>query len=164
MGVIPKHEDGQKPKKGKRQSAKSVPERPNTVVLTGPDSWVSPTPSAMQHEVNYVAGLEDVPESLDFIARMLCRLTSDEHATTLSLGQGSHTSPVKLTLAENDYDDTMDRFVTALQRIADSVSKLAGLSRPRLESWHEQDEYEPRYKDIAVDGGAPGPKTDGKTL
>ena len=52
----------------------------------------------------------------------------------------------------------MDRLVTAVERIADSIAKLAGLSRPRLESWHEQDEYEPRYKDIAVDSGAPGPK------
>jgi len=45
-----------------------------------------------------------------------------------------------------------------LERIADSVAKLAGLTRPRLESWHEQDAYEPRYKDAACDGGAPGPK------
>jgi hypothetical protein len=54
----------------------------------------------------------------------------------------------------------MDRLVTAFERIADSVAKLAGLTRPRLESWHEQDQYEPRSKNIAVDGGAPGPKTD----
>jgi hypothetical protein len=52
----------------------------------------------------------------------------------------------------------MGRWVTAIERIADAVAKLAGLSRPRLESWHEQDEYEPRHKDIAVEGGAPGPK------
>ena len=66
--------------------------------------------------------------------------------------------PVKVTLSDNDNDDAMDRFVTALERIADSVAKLAGLSRPRLESWHEQDEYEPRYKSTACDGGATGPK------
>lgn len=48
--------------------------------------------------------------------------------------------------------------VTAFERIADSVARLAGLPRPRLESWHEQDVYEPRYKDVSVDGGAPGPK------
>lgn len=68
------------------------------------------------------------------------------------------TDPVKITLAANDDEDTLDRLVTAFERIADAVAKLAGLSRPRLESWHEQVEYEPRYKDIAVDGGAPGPK------
>jgi hypothetical protein len=66
--------------------------------------------------------------------------------------------PVTLTLAANDYDDTMERFVTALERIADSAAKLAGLTRPRLESWHEQEEYTPRLKDVACDGGAPGPK------
>jgi hypothetical protein len=158
MSVIPKHEDGQKPKKSKKQSAKSVPEQPNTVLLTGPDSWRSPTPSAMQHEVNYVGGLADLQESLDWIGRGINRLTNDECAATLSLGQGSNTNPIKLTLSENDYDDTMGRLVAAFERIADSVAKLAGLTRPRLESWHEQDEYEPRHKDIAVDGGAPGPK------
>ena len=35
----------------------------------------------------------------------------------------------------------MDRFITAVERIADSLARLAGLSRPRLEAWHEQDEY-----------------------
>ena len=53
----------------------------------------------------------------------------------------------------------MGRLVAAFERIADSVAKLAGLNRPRLESWHEQCEYEPRYKDIACDGGAAGPET-----
>lgn len=84
----------------------------------------------------------------------------DGYPVKVALEQGEQGSnPIQLTLSENDYDDTMNRFVTALERIADAVAKIAGLSRPRLESWHEQDEYEPRCKDIAVDGGAPGPKT-----
>lgn len=73
------------------------------------------------------------------------------------------TTPVKLTLADNDEHDTMDRLVAAIERIADSLAKLAGLSRPRLERWYEQEEYEPRHKSIACDGGAPGPAaTDGE--
>lgn len=73
----------------------------------------------------------------------------------VALEQGE---PIQFTLSENDYDDTLDRLVTAFERIADSVAKLAGLSRPRLEHWHEQEEYRPRYRDSACDGGAPGPK------
>lgn len=68
-------------------------------------------------------------------------------------------TPIKITLADNVEEDTIDRLVTAFERIADSVAMLAGLNRPRLESWHEQCEYEPRYKDVACDGGAPGPET-----
>jgi len=112
----------------------------------------------MQHDINYVAGLADVEASLDWIAKGISKLTSDDSSVGLALCQNLYGQPVQLTLSRNDYDDTMDRLVTALERIADSVSKLAGLTRPRLESWHEQDEYEPRYKDIAVDGGAAGPR------
>lgn len=83
------------------------------------------------------------------------RGSSDGHAISLSTGHG--TDPVKITLADDDYSDTMGRLVDAFERIADSVAKLAGLNRPRLESWHEQDAYEPRYKATAADGGAPGP-------
>ena len=65
--------------------------------------------------------------------------------------------PMKLTFADDDVEDAMSRFLSAFERIADSLAKLAGLSRPRLEHWYEQDEYEPRYKSSACDGGAPGP-------
>jgi hypothetical protein len=102
--------------------------------------------------------LDGVEASLDYVARVISRITSDDHTVGLSVGQGANTNPIKLTLADNDFDDTMNRLVTAFERIADSVAKLAGLNRPRLESWHEQDAYVPRYKDIAVDGGAPVPK------
>lgn len=152
--TVPKHEATKK-----REKKPAQPQQPNAVVVTGPDSGYRPSPS-MQHDINHVAGLADVEESLDWIARGISQLTSEERTVGLSLGQGSHTDPVKLTLADNDYDDTMGRLVTAFERIADSVAKLAGLNRPRLESWHEQDEYVPRYKEIACDGGAPGPKTD----
>ena len=156
MGTYLKHKDGKGPTKPKKQPVAE----PVKVVLTGPESGYPPSPS-LQHDINHVAGMEGVEESLDWIARGISRLTSDDFTVNLSLGQGGNTNPVKLTLADDDSGDTMDRLVLALERIADAVAKLAGLSRPRLESWHEQVEYEPRYKDIAVDGGAPGPKADG---
>jgi hypothetical protein len=147
-----------KQKTPKQRAARKQEDAPSRVVVTGPD--VPGYTSAMQHDINHVAGLGDLQDSLDWIARGLSRFTDDEHSVGVSLSTGYKTDPVKITLSGNDYDDTMDRFVTAVERIADSVAKLAGLNRPRLESWHEQEEYEPRYKDIACDGGAPGPKTD----
>jgi hypothetical protein len=100
-----------------------------------------------------VAGLGGIEQSLDVLAEVMGSPKS------LNVFTG-YDSTLRLTLAENDYDDTMGRVVTAFERIADSIAKLAGLSRPRLESWHEQEEYEPRGKSTACDGGAPGPKTD----
>ena len=119
---------------------------------------VEPSPTH-QHDINYVHGLGGVEASLDFIARALYHLNNPEHEINLSLGQGFNVNPVKITLADNDFDDTMDRLVIAVERIADSLAKMAGLTRPRLESWHEQSEYTPRYRDQAENGGAPGPPT-----
>jgi hypothetical protein len=137
MGTYLKHKDGQPAKK--RQSKQTAqPQQPTDVVLT-------------EH-----ASLAGIEGSLDWIARELGRLTSDE--TSFSLSTAHNTNPVKITLADCDETDTMDRLVLAFERIADSVAKLAGLNRPRLESWHEQDEYVPRHKETACDGGAPGPK------
>jgi hypothetical protein len=158
MGTYLKHKDGQ-PRKKRESKQPQQPQQPNTVVLVGPESGYPPSPS-LQHDINHVAGLDGVEASLDWIARSLSQLGNDEHCVNLSLGQGSNIYPIKLTLSDNDFDDIMDRLVTSLERIADSVAKLAGLTRPRLESWHEQDEYTPRYKDSACDGGAPGPKAD----
>ena len=138
----------------KKQEAPTKSE-PVHVVVTGPDvPGYVPTPS-LQHDINHVTGLAGIEESLDWIKRGISHLTSDEHCIHLTTGFG--TSPVKLTLADNDEDNAMDRFLSAMERIADSLARLAGLSRPRLERWYEQDEYEPRYKDVACDGGAPGP-------
>ena len=151
----------QKDRQPKKREPKVVkPADAVKVVVSGPDdSSMHHTPS-MQHDINYLRGMDGIEGSLDWIARGLEKLTSDNHTVGLVHGQNRYSSPVQITLASNDADndDTMDRLVTAFERIADSVAKLAGLSRPRLESWHEQDEYEPRYKAIAVDGGAPGPK------
>jgi len=155
MGTYLKHKDGKGPSKPKKQTVTE----PVKVVLTGPESGYPPSPS-LQHDINHVAGMDSIEESLDWIAKGVSRLTSDDFNVNLSLGQGRNTNPVQITLRGNDYDDTLERLVTAVERIADSVAKLAGLSRPRLESWHEQVEYEPRYKDTACDGGAPGPKGD----
>lgn len=150
--------DGKFLKQPQRQAKKREPKKVNEtlsrIVVTGPDAG---HPS-IQHDINHVAGLDGVEQSLDWIARSLSQLTSDDHTVGVVLGQNRYAGPVKITFADNDEEDTVNRLVTAFERIADSVAKLAGLSRPRLESWHEQDEYEPRYKDIAVDGGAPGPK------
>jgi len=148
---VPKHEATKKREKKTRPQPQQ-----NTVVVTGPDSPGHVTPS-MQHDINHVAGLSGVEQSLDWIARGISQLTGENNSICLAT---AYDAPVKVALASNDHDDTMDRLVTAMERIADSVAKLAGLTRPRLESWHEQDQYEPRFKNIAVDGGAPGPKTD----
>lgn len=141
---------------GKRAKAAKAKSEPVNVVLTGPDdSKVLRTPS-MQHDVNYVRGLDGIEESLDWIARGLEKLATGEPSLGLYTGDGCF--PVKVTLAENINDDTMDRFVTAVERIADSLGRIAGLNRPRLEMWHDQSTYTPRYKELDVDGGAPGPK------
>jgi len=145
---FPKHENGKAPRKGKKQP--QVPEPSQPVVVMGPQE----NGASIQHDINHVAGMSGIETSLDWIARGIAALTSDDGAVSLTSGR---CVPLKITLAENDDEDTMDRLVTAFERIADSVSKLAGLNRPRLESWHEQDVYTPRYKEIAVDGGKPGP-------
>jgi hypothetical protein len=151
MGVI-KHEP-RKPRA--KKPTKTNMEQPVKVVVSGPASDYSRTAS-MQHDINHIGGLGDVEISLDEIARALYRLTGEDHAVSIYTGRNGY--PVKLALTDTDGNDVMDRLVEAIERIADSVAKLAGLSRPRLESWHEQDAYQPRYKDVAVDGGAPGPK------
>ena len=147
--------------KAKQPKAAKKPKDATRVVVTGPDTPGYMPSSSLQHDINHVAGLADIEESLDWIAKGISRLTSDEQCIHLSVSTGYNTDPIKLTLAPNDYDDTLDRVVTAFERIADSVARLAGLSRPRLECWHEQCEYTPRYRDAARDGGAPGPDAKG---
>jgi len=130
-----------------------------TVVVTGPDREPGDLSSAsINHEINYVAGIDGIEASLDWIAKGLARLTNEDCTVNLGLAQGSNIYPIKLALAENDFDDTMGRVVTAFERIADSLARIDGLSRPRLEEWHEQDEYTPRYREAMGDRGAPGPK------
>jgi hypothetical protein len=151
----PKHEGP-----NKRQPKKPQPDQPIRVEVTGPNSPAHmPTPS-MQHDINHVAGMAGIEESLDWLAKGINKLTSDDHTVGVIVGQNLYGAPVKLALSDSDGFDMMDRLVEAFERIADSVAKLAGLNRPRLESWHEQDAYEPRFKDVACDGGAPGPKTE----
>lgn len=145
---------GGPPKKAKKQSA--VPEaKDSTVIVKGPGDLTEP---ALQHDINHVQGLDGVEQSLDLIAQALSRLTNEDYVVPLSLAQGHHIHPVKITFADDKYGDTMSRLLSAVERIADALARLAGLSRPRLEQWYEQEEYEPRYKTIAADGGAPGPK------
>jgi hypothetical protein len=159
MGTFLKQSEveGPKKKKGVAKGKRNGDADAVKVVVSGSDDSHMRTPS-MQHDINYVSGLGGIEESLDWIARGISKLTCDEHSISLSTGYG--TDPVKLTLCPNDYDDTLDRLVTAVERIADSLARLAGLDRPRLELWHEQEEYTPRYKETACDGGAPGPKAD----
>ena len=141
----------------KQPAATKLEDAPNRVVVTGPDTGDLKSP-ALQHDINHVAGLDGIEQSLDWIARGIAALVSDDHTLGLVLGQNRYSGPVQITLTDEDGNSTTERLVTAFERIADSVAKLAGLSRPRLESWHEQDEYEPRYRETACDGGAPGPK------
>jgi hypothetical protein len=148
------------PQPSTRKNKKQSQPQPETspLVVTGPTvpNGIYPSTPSIQHEINHVAGLSGIEQSLDCLVSAVQRLSSDDF--DLSLSTGHSTDPVKITLVDNDYSDTMDRLITAFERIADSIAKLAGLNRPRLESWHEQDEYQPRYKDVACDGGAPGPK------
>lgn len=157
MGTYLKHKDGQPAKK--RQSKQTAqPQPPSTVVLTGPEQHLS-SPS-MQHDINHVEGMGDVATHLDWIGDAVARLTHDGNSVGVAVCQNRYGGPIQITPTDEDGNGTMDRLVTALERIADSVARLAGLNRPRLESWHEQNEYVPRYKETACDGGAPGPKTD----
>jgi hypothetical protein len=152
---FPKHEP--KKTKTKKPTQPQTQPQPSTVVLTGPESSHPPAPS-MQHDINHVAGLGEVATHLDWIGDAVARLTHDGNTVGLAVCQNTYGGPVQITTTDEDGNSTMDRLVTAFERIADSVARLAGLTRPRLESWHEQDEYTPRYKDIACDGGVPGPK------
>jgi hypothetical protein len=152
---FPKHEAA-RPRKGKKQPLPAATETAAKLVVTGPMSDHTGEPRSMQHDINHVAGMDGIEGSLDNLVGAVSRLTNDDHYVTLSVSQGSNTNPVQLTLSGNSYDDTMDRLVTAFERIADSVAKLAGLTRPRLEEWHHQDAYEPRYHDVPG-GEAPGP-------
>ena len=154
MALIPKHEvTTPAPRKGN----KKPPQPAVAAVAAAPDPNL---------------GLGDVAVALNRIAGLYAnhqrRMDMGENGLSISTSSfddpvkvqlESGDNPVKLTFADNIEDDAMDRLITAFERIADSIAKLAGLNRPRLESWHEQDEYEPRYKGVACDGGAPGPKT-----
>jgi hypothetical protein len=111
----------------------------------------------MQHDINYVKGLDGIEGSFDNLVSAVYRRTHDDHSVGVTVCQNQYGSPIKLTLASDDEEDTLPRLVTAMERIADSIAKLAGLSRPRLEEWHHQDDYEQRYHD-APGGEAPGPK------
>ena len=143
-------------RKSAQKRAAKKPEDGTRVVVTGPDTPAHLSSPALQHEINHVAGMDGIEASLDWIARSLGRVTDDDNTVGVVLGQNRYAGPVKITFADNDEEDTVDRLVTAFERMADSVAKLAGLSRPRLERWHEQSDYQPRYRDSACDGGAPG--------
>lgn len=134
--------------KRKRSSKKPPPPQP-------PPTKQEP----QQHEIKYVAGLGGIEQSLDWIARGISALTGDANSVSINNGYGP---ALKIALAENEEDDALYDLTTALQRIADAVAMMAGLSRPRLERWHEQEEYEPQCRSSACDGGAPGPSQ--KTL
>ncbi len=62
------------------------------------------------------------------LRRALSRLPDRTHVINVSEQQEEESSPIRLTLDENDSADTMGRIVTAFERIADSLAKLAGLS------------------------------------
>jgi hypothetical protein len=150
----------QKDAQAQKKRESKQPPQPNTVVLTGPEPSYGGSMRSIQHDINHVAGMDGIEGSLDNLASAVARLTHDDHSVGVAVCQNRYGTPVQLALTDTDGNDMMDRLVAAFERIADSVAKLAGLNRPRLESWHEQDEYTPRYKDTACDGGSPGPKKD----
>jgi hypothetical protein len=139
MGKFIKHEDKPGTDKPKRKPQGKPQEPGMHVEVTGPTVPAHVPSPSMQHDINHVAGLAGIEESLDWIAKGLNRLTADGQAISISTGYGS--DPVKVTLSANDSDDIMDSLVTAFERIADSVSRLAGLNRPRVVSWDEKREY-----------------------
>jgi hypothetical protein len=149
MAEYLKHKEVKGPKKSKPAKQVAPPE-PVRVVVTGPDVPQYKSSPALQHDINYVAGLGGIEQALDAMTAGINPLTDIRLSTGFD-------SPVKVTLADNDNDDALERLLTAAERIADSLARVAGLSRPRLEQWHEQCEYEPRYRSSACDGGAPGP-------
>lgn len=166
MPPIPQHEPSKKTKavKKTRLTVADMPhltDEATKVAVTGPMGDHGHHRS-IQHEINHIAGMDGIEGSLDNLVSVVKRLTLDDHHVGVTLSQNQYGSPVKLSLCDSDGFDFTDRLVDAVERIADSIARLAGLARPRLESWHEQDMYEPRFKDIAVDGGAPGPKTAAK--
>jgi len=156
MGII-KHEDKQGPQPKRKPQGKPS-ESVTRVEVTGPNVPAYTPTASMQHDINHVEGLDDVARHLGGIGDAVARLINDDSYVGLAVCQNRYGGPIQITPTDEDGNSTMDRLVTAVERIADSVARLAGLTRPRLESWHEQDEYEPRYKDIAADGGAPGPR------
>jgi len=140
MGNFPKLEQAEPkaPKKGPVKVKNPPPDEPA---------------QTHQHDINYVAGLGDVASKLDWIGDAVASLIADGNHVGLAICQNRYGGPIQLTATDEDGNGMMDRLVTAVERIADSLAKVAGLTRPRLESWHEQSEYTPRYRD----GGLPGP-------
>ena len=105
MTAVIKHE--RQPKRTKTPK-RAEEQQSMKVGVSGPDvPGHAPNPS-LQHDINHVAGLGDIEESLDWIARGIGKLTSDEHTITLNLSTGYRTDPIRVTLEPNDYDDTLD--------------------------------------------------------
>jgi hypothetical protein len=155
VSKIPKHE--QAPRKVKKPQHAAT-DNVTKAVVTGPMSDFTGRHGSIQHDINHVAGMDGIEASLDNLVTAVYRLSHDDHTVGLALCQNRYGGPIKLTLSDGDGYDMTERLVEAVERIADSVAKLAGLTRPRLESWHGQDEYEPRYRE----GGAPGPASKGE--
>ena len=125
---FPKHDAGQtKACKRKPQPAHAPIAPETTVVLRGPQQGTFDNPGSMQHDINHVAGMSGIEESLDSIASGLYRITSDDHAISISSGG---CVPVKITFSDHDGDTDL---TYAIQRIADSLAKLAGLNLTPLE-------------------------------
>jgi hypothetical protein len=147
VSTIPKHESAPRKKKTPQQPPQPPTDGITKIAVTGPMSDHSGHHRSMQHDINHVAGMDGIEGSLDNLVSVVKRLTLDDHSVGVTVCQNQYGGPIKLAMSDGDGEDMMDRLVAAFERIADSVAKLAGLNRPRLESWHDQDSYEPRYKD-----------------
>lgn len=129
MGLIPKHEATARRKKKQPQPAPA----PQPLVVTGPP--VEYGRPSIQHDINHVEGLSGIEGALNELAavvsRYVNRAASDDHNSlaVFTGPEGSGFHPVLLAFQ----GETTDRIATALERIADALSKTAGLNLPSLE-------------------------------
>jgi hypothetical protein len=116
-----KHEPA--PRKGKKQPQSQPQVEPQLHVVTGPPNPLAPfhAERSIQHDINHVAGLAGIEQSLDDMTSALYRITSDSHDFSLSTAHNA--DPVKITLADNDYSDTMDRLITAFRLLSVSLTQ-----------------------------------------
>src|ERR1035438_8250726 len=120
-----KQKDRPAPKKRESNKPAQPPAMDRTkVIITGPMSDHNNHPRSIQHDINYVAGMDGIEGSLDNLVGAVARLTHDDHNVGVTVCQNQYGGPVNLALTDTDGNDTMDRLVTAFERIADSVAKL----------------------------------------
>ena len=148
--TIAKHEVVKAPRKGTtKQPQPQPPQQP--VIVTGPGKEYPHSTPSIQHDINHVAGLAGIEESLDALTSAVSRITGADQAIGLTTGHGI--DPVKITLVDDIYEDgPLATLTQAVARIADSLAKIAGLNRPRLERWNESSKWGDHVEEWARTG------------